>query len=665
MQLKNEIKMSETINERRLVPQAREAIQRYTGNHIPDIGSDWDVILNEIYPVIQFNLPSIFFRNPRVFLKPKTKTFIKKARNPMNGKMEEVQADSTNSAKTQEHITNYNISEMRYKEETRKVLMDSLLFPHGILWHGYKGDFGMTDELSFYIQSESLFVKRVSPLRFGKDPCVTMENMHEGRFVYRRIDMPLQDVLDDKDLKITKQLKGFAGYGNELPKGGMDVSYLPSSPQNLLSVTDDEFKNSTFSRFIKIYEVFLRPTRKEKREGKKGKILLLTDEQDEPLREDEWNIKAEGFPAKVLMFNPVPDQTFGLPDLDTYKQIADQKNAIVNLQLRNAQENSKVYIAINKSELDGEEEIESIQKGDQTILLFGGETPVNQRMSVQSAGGMASQELYIIDQRIQKNLEDKSGVTDLKRGFLQSGEESAASVKARVAGGAARPRYRQDIMTDFLKDSIHYIIQLEKQYVTVKDAVRIMGSLDVEWSEKPTKEDIQADVDVEIDVISMLPEDPEREISELKEVLGLMIEALNNPAVAAKLQQENSTINLTPIIEQLLMRLKINNPEVFRRIRPEESMGMVSVQQLREAKENVAAAIHGTEIPFPPTPEDDHVAKLEVYTTMQQLLLEAEQQSEQLEQIIQIQQMLLQEKMDKEDTPGKKVNLKKPQTRTL
>jgi len=175
MQLKNEIKMSETINERRLVPQAREAIQRYTGNHIPDIGSDWDVILNEIYPVIQFNLPSIFFRNPRVFLKPKTKTFIKKARNPMNGKMEEVQADSTNSAKTQEHITNYNISEMRYKEETRKVLMDSLLFPHGILWHGYKGDFGMTDELSFYIQSESLFVKRVSPLRFGKDPCVTME----------------------------------------------------------------------------------------------------------------------------------------------------------------------------------------------------------------------------------------------------------------------------------------------------------------------------------------------------------------------------------------------------------------------------------------------------------------------------------------------------------
>ena len=92
MQLKSEIKMAETLNERKLGPQFQEAILRYTGNYIPNIGSDWDIILNEIYPVIQYNLPSIFFRNPRAFLKPKTKTFITKRRNPMNGKMEQVQA---------------------------------------------------------------------------------------------------------------------------------------------------------------------------------------------------------------------------------------------------------------------------------------------------------------------------------------------------------------------------------------------------------------------------------------------------------------------------------------------------------------------------------------------------------------------------------------------
>ena len=62
--IKNEIKMAEALNNEELEPQFNEALRRYTGTYIPDIGTDWDVLLNEIYPVIQFNLPSIFFRNP-------------------------------------------------------------------------------------------------------------------------------------------------------------------------------------------------------------------------------------------------------------------------------------------------------------------------------------------------------------------------------------------------------------------------------------------------------------------------------------------------------------------------------------------------------------------------------------------------------------------------
>lgn len=668
LQLKNEIRMSEALIERKIFPQFREAIQRYTGSFTPAFGTDWDIVLNEIYPVVQYNLPSIFFRNPKAFLKPKHPTFIKSVRDPVSGKKITVQADSVKSARTQEGTINYILPEIRYKQEVRKVLMDALLFPYGVMWHGYKGSFGMTEENSLYIEDEKIFVKRISPLRFGKDPAVTMENIDDGKFVYRRVDMSLQDLIEDDELNVSKQLKGVKGFGDKLPSGGQDASPFTGNvamPSSLLDVTTKEYRDSSLCNFVKVYEVFLRPTRKEKREGKKGKILLITDEQEEPLRENDWDIMAEGFPAVALMFNPVPDQMFPLPDIDTYKTIADQKNVIVNLQLRNAQENSKLYVGISKGDVYNEEELEHIQKGDQTIILFNGDTPVNQRMTVQSGGGGASQELYIIDQRIQKNLEDKSGVTDLKRGFLQSGEESATSVKARIAGGAARPRYRQDIMTDFLKDSIHYLLQLEKQFFTVKDVVRIMGSLDIEWTEKPTKEDLQADTDVDIDVISMLPEDPEREVQEIMQVLSLMLEALNNPAVMQKLMQENSTLNLTPLIEQLLMRLKINNPEVFRRIRPDESMGMVSVQQLKEAEANVVASMQGTETPFPPKEGDDHRAKLEVYGILAGLLSQAQLESEQLMQIIQQQQMLLEMEMEKQDRPGQKINLKQPKMRTL
>jgi len=287
-------------------------------------------------------------------------------------------------------------------------------------------------------------------------------------------------------------------------------------------------------------------------------------------------------------------------------------------------------------------------------------------MYVASPGGSASSELYLIDQRIQKNLEDKSGITDLKRGFLQSGEESAASVKIRAAGGGARPAYRQDIMADFLKESLLYINQLNKQFMTIKDAVRVVGSLDIEWSDKPTKEEIQADVDVEIDVISMLPENPEKELKELNTALMMMIQGITDPNVNQKLQQEGKTMNLSPLIEQMLLRLKIKDPDVFRNIKPQESMGFVSVQQLKEAQENVQAAISGQpQMPYPPKMEDDHKAKIETYTSIANLLQQMGQVSDMLMQLIEIHTQILQELQNKEASPGAKVALPKPRVETV
>ena len=669
--LKNEIKMAEAINKTELEPIMADSLARYIGNYIPFIGADWDIVLNEMYPIIQNELPSIFFRNPRAFLKPRNKTFIAKRRNLNNEEMEEVQLDSAKSAKTQEALLNYDISdaEMKYKKQARKVLLDALLFPYGVMWHGYKGDFGMTEEQSIDIKNDRNFVRRINPLRFLYDPAVPISEIDEGKWVGRSFDIPLQDLVEDDKLEVDKTfIKGFTGYNQKIQKRTLPSAREESGldkvmPKSLIDFADTDYKKSKEARYVKIYEVFLRPTKKEKRKGIKGYILLLTDEQEKPLRENEWKIKAEGWPAKILEFNQLNDNKFGLSDAEAFGNVIDQKNSIINLQLRNAQENSKVWVGISKAGVD-EEDIEKTKKGQNTIILFSDGKP-SERMFVAAPGGAASSELYLIDQRIQRNLEDKSGITDLKRGFLQSGEESAASVKLRAAGGGARPAYRQDIMADFLKESLLYLNQLNKQFRTVKDAVRIIGSLDVEWSDKPTKEEIQADVDVEIDVISMLPENPEKELRELNTALMLMIEGLKDPNIAKKIQQEGKTMNLSPLIEQMLLRLKIKDPDVFRNIRPEESMGFVSVQQLKEAQENVQAAITGQKIPHPPKMEDDHIAKIQTYSAISQLLQQMGQMSDMLAQLIQIHSALLQELQSKEARPNTKITLPKAKVQTV
>ena len=671
--LKNEIKMAEVINREELEPVIQEALQRYIGNFKPEFGVDWDIVLNEVYPIVQNNLPSIFFRNPRAFLKPRNKTFITKKRDPISGKMVEVELDSSKSAKTQEDLLNYLINEIGYKKEVRKVLLDALLFPFSVLWHGYKGDFGMTEEQSIFIRDEQIFVKRLCPTRFIKDPNVTMSDIEEARWVGRIVDVPLNDIIEDDKLDVDKSLKGFKGYGDKVgtksakellqtSKQAVDYTTVNKLKKPLLDYTSAEFKDSREANFVKVYEIFLRPTKREKREGKKGWILLLTDEQVKPLRVNPWEIKAEGFPAHILEFNALNDNLFGLDDVSTYSDVADQKNAIINLQIRNAQENSKVWVGISKEAAD-EEDIEHIRQGDQTIVLFDTGNP-RDRMFVASPGSAASSELYLIDQRIQKNLEDKSGVTDLKRGFLQSGEESAASVKIRAAGGGARPAYRQDIMSDFLRSSLHYLNQLNKQFLTYDDAVRIIGSYDLQWSEKPSKEEIQADTDVEIDVISMLPENPEKELIQLNTLLALMIDALNSPSVMQKIQSEGKTFNLSPVVEQMLTRMRIRDPEIFRSIRAEESQGFVSVAQVREAKQNVVASVTGQPVPFPPKPNDDHRAKLEVYTTVKSILDMAGQVSDALNQLIMLHTALLSEIQSREATPNQIVKFKRPKIET-
>ncbi len=57
----DEIAMAEAINEHELKPILEESISRYMGRHTPSIGGAWDIILNEVYPIIQNTLPSIFF----------------------------------------------------------------------------------------------------------------------------------------------------------------------------------------------------------------------------------------------------------------------------------------------------------------------------------------------------------------------------------------------------------------------------------------------------------------------------------------------------------------------------------------------------------------------------------------------------------------------------
>lgn len=189
LKIRNEIIMAEQIIEDMIVPKMQEVIRKYTGDYRPEV--PMDVYLNEIYPIVQYELPAIFFKTPRAILKPRSKGYYKKVRDLMTGEKTKVFVEGQKSARTQEHILNYSLGYMKYKKQMRRVLLDALLFPYGAMWHGYKGNFGMTEENSFYIRKENVFVKRLSPTQVIFDPKVSIDEIEEGDWVGRKFDIPL------------------------------------------------------------------------------------------------------------------------------------------------------------------------------------------------------------------------------------------------------------------------------------------------------------------------------------------------------------------------------------------------------------------------------------------------------------------------------------------
>ena len=144
-------------------------------------------------------------------------------------------------------------------------------------------------------------------------------------------------------------------------------------------------------------------------------------------------------------------------------------------------------------------------------------------------------------------------------------------------------------------------------------------------------------------------------------ILTLMTEALNNPNVLAKLQQENKTFNLSPLIENLLLRLKMRDPEIFRNIRPEESQGFASVAELRAAEANVQAIRAGQpQLPSPPQEGQDHETRIGVYRSASQIV-EDQILIQQLQELVFIQQQLLgAESQKKSPRTNSQVNLPSP-----
>ena len=180
-----------------------------------------------------------------------------------------VQIDVNKSAKTQENLINFTYKDIKYKKYVRSVLSDALIFNFGVLWHGYKGDFGVNEEGSLTIKKEKVFVSRISPMDFIFDPKVNLNNLESAEWSGRILRRPKEEVYSDKKYKIPKTV-------NKKSENGLKYEDMTGFE---LKLSDEDVKK--LGETVELQEIYYR-------EDGEWRILVYCEGIEEPIRDDKW-----------------------------------------------------------------------------------------------------------------------------------------------------------------------------------------------------------------------------------------------------------------------------------------------------------------------------------------------------------------------------------------
>lgn len=633
----NEITVCEKKIENEVVPVMTDTLMAYTGQRINPLEADLEVVLNDAFPIVQQKLPFLFFRKPKAFIKPRRRHVFVTKRNEQTGIKEPTRVDGVKLARTTEAALNWDLHESGFEEEMDKISLDLALFPHTFLWQTYNADWGIRQDESMFVKNDRIFQKRIRPDLFLWDTSGTCEE--DWQWIGRKVLVRLEDVLDDP--RYRKQAKdkitGVPGFGEKVPTNSLQGhdTVFTHRHQSYADFLDPDFKESIQGRRVWLYEVWKKASLKDRLAGKRGKVFVLAREaKEEPLFEsDDWPVKQEGFPGELFKINPLNDSVPGLADPMTYMSLIDEKQIETNIILELLKKSSNFSLVLSSSKFTDPEAVQKFEQGETKILMSDGALQPGDVTSV-TPGSVPSAAFEVLD-RTELQLQKQSAITASRQGLKQPGEMTATQAEILEKGFQARPTVQQKLIGRSLSKLARKRIQLMKQFKKKKDMVPILGTFDIEWSDEFSNSDIIDEVDVEVDIQSMLPENPAVEQANLLKMLELSIRALESPQVVAKLESEQRIFELTPFIEQLLLRMNLRDERMFRPIRPEEGEGSTPNAVLMDAQRLAIQAIVTGQIRPPQEGEmhDVYIAVMEpILALLRQLGQDAPALAQHIEQ---------------------------------
>jgi hypothetical protein len=449
------------------------------------------VTVNMIYALVSTAKPMLYFKNPRILVIPKKEEY-------------------RPGAEIAERALNYEWIEHRLKEKIKLSILDGLLISHGWIKQVYYDD--------------KIHALRVSPFDMFVDP-MAGSDWRASRYLIHRTFKSLEDVKANPNYENTKNLKTSSKmteviFGQYADKEGL---------------SDD-------TKRVELWEIHDR---------EKGKIRVMATDHDKWLRNEKHPYECEDFIFEMLRLIEVPDHFYPMSSIAPVESPCKELNK-TRTQLINHRKRHKRILLFDKQVLTPDN-LEDIEKSE-ALSLIG----VDGREAVQGSiqpvpDPPLGADIYQIEQVIKGDIREIYGQSEYQRSAQAPGVETATEAMMIERGTRLRPDEMLDIIQDFCVDIAKKRLQMMKQFYTSEHMYRFADEMgQVQWGSF-TKEDIQGEYDVDIEIASTMPWSEETRRKFNMDALNL----LSNPGLQVQLQREGFEIKVSELVKGVLKDLRL------------------------------------------------------------------------------------------------------------
>lgn len=498
--------------------------KRYVRYYRQDLTEEEDpqgdsVHMNYLFGYTRTILPNIYFRNPDVVVSPRPNT-------------------PPEYAKMLERLLNYQLRELRFEWECRRVIVDAFQYGLGAIKLGHAAtldrklpkteietiaEFSATSFLDeLFIEDETLqpkpsepydidsrintihpFAIRIRPGHLLIDPIATC--LQNARWVVHCVPKTVTQVKESKRYlsSLTSDIQGNYYVHDE------DVmNAYPNS--HIRAFTKDETVDE-HDQLVMLYEIWDR----EKQEVKIIDSWNMLQGQRKFLRKEANPYDIDDFPIEILVLNEDPMSIYGISDYSLWINPAASLNLLNTMHYNHVKRFHRKY-AVQEGILDDDEEAKLTAPVDGMIVHTKGDPSLI--VPIQDAP--ITPDLYSLREVIKNDLTFLSGSTEERRSGA-TGDKTATEVSVVEQNARIRDSDRVLSVSDFVERVVRKLLQIDRgvldtsyvSFVTTAEEATL-------WQEKAS-EIIKSEVDVTVTVGSSAYNSRDVKVKQMLDFLNL------------------------------------------------------------------------------------------------------------------------------------------------